>query len=220
MLEIALCSLVTIIPEYFYRRYVEGKRIGHELTIYSIWFELRWGITACLLLAVILITILRSNYPSTTDVTSAEDGRQVLFASFRPSEARMIKVGMAAEATCVSKPLAIIPMVVTRVQDDIGAGQTHSSERLIEAQQETNEISLEPLYEGGLDGVTPGSSCIANAYSSNHDRLAMADLGILRRVYLHGVDAVGVVHAIGLRAQALMLPVQTLLFADAASGHR
>ena len=213
MLEIALCSLVTIFPEYLYRRYVEGKRIG-QLTIYSIWYELRWGITTCLLLTVILITIILNNYPSTTDVTSAEDERKVHFASFAPSDARMIKAGMAAEATCVSKPLTIIPMVVTGVHNSVGADQTRPGERFIEAQQETNVISLEPLYEGGLDGVTPGSSCIANAYSSNHDRLAMADLGILRRMYLHGVDAVGVVHAIGLRAQALMLPVQTLVFAE------
>jgi hypothetical protein len=213
MLEIALCSLITIFPEYLYRRYIEGKRIGHELTIYSIWFELRWGITTCLLLTVILITIIVYNYPSTTNVTSAEDGSKVLFASFRQSDARVIKVGMAAEATCVSKPLTIIPMVVTGVQDYIGAGEIRAGEQLIEAHQEAKLISLEPLYEGGLDGVTAGSSCIANAYSSNHDRLETADLGMITRIYLHTVDAVGVVHAISLRAQALMLPVQTLVFA-------
>ena len=206
MLEIALCSLVTIFPVYLYRRYVEGKRLGNELTIYSIWFELRWGITACLLLAVILITILVYNYPSTTDVTSAEDGRPLLFASFRQSEARGIIVGMAAEATCVSNPLTIIPMVVTEVQD---VRQSHADERLSDAQLDTKLIYLEPLYEGGLDGVAPGSTCIANTYTSNHDRLATTDVGILTRMYLRGVDAVGVVHAIGLRGQALMLPVQT-----------
>jgi hypothetical protein len=74
---------------------------------------------------------------------------------------------------------------------------------------------LEPLYEGGLDGVTPGSSCIANAYTNNHERLENEDLGILTRVYLHIVDTVGVVHAIILRAQALLLPIRTLVF----SGH-
>ena len=30
---------------------------------------------------------------------------------------------MVAEATCISKPLTIIPMVVTSVQDYIAAGQ-------------------------------------------------------------------------------------------------
>ena len=73
-------------------------------------------------------------------------------------------------------------------------------------------VFLEPLYEGGLDGVTPGSSCIANAYTNNHERLEKEELGFFTRIYLHGVDAVGVVHAVILRAQALLLPVQTLVF--------
>jgi hypothetical protein len=46
MLEILLCSLVTIVPDYLYRRYVQHKRIGKEITLFSVWFELRWGITA------------------------------------------------------------------------------------------------------------------------------------------------------------------------------
>ena len=44
MLELVLCSLFTIVPDYLYRRYVQGKRIGREITLYSVWFELRWGI--------------------------------------------------------------------------------------------------------------------------------------------------------------------------------
>ena len=67
---------------------------------------------------------------------------------------------MAAEATCASKPLTIIPMVVTAVQDYIAAGQIRAGDQLIEAQQVTKAgtllVFLEPLYEGGLDGVTPG----------------------------------------------------------------
>lgn len=409
MLEIALCSLFTILPDYLYRRYAQGKRIGHEITQYSVWFELRWGITTCLMLTVLLITIIFYNHPSTTSVTAffrtipiltettgrvsevyvkmptdliekgapifrldsakedadlevakrriaeidativmaeadiaaaegqiqqakgayeqaldelntkaelrqrnadvvtareierlqnavdgrkgavaageaarqaaqtrmstllpaekasaeaalrqaqveldkkvvyagvsgrveqftlrvgdivspvmrpagvlipAEAGRKALFAGFGQLEAQVMKVGMAAEATCVSKPLTIIPMVVTAVQDYIAAGQIRAGEQLVEAQQVTKPgtllVTLEPLYGGGLDGVTPGSSCIANAYSSNHERLETEDLGILTRMYLHGVDAVGVVHAIILRAQALLLPIRTLVFA-------
>ena len=45
MLELLLCSLVTIFPDYLFRRYYQGKRIGKEITFYSVWFELRWGIT-------------------------------------------------------------------------------------------------------------------------------------------------------------------------------
>src|SRR5215470_13229808 len=43
MLELMLCSLLTIVPDYLYRRYVQGKRIGKEITFYSVWYELRWG---------------------------------------------------------------------------------------------------------------------------------------------------------------------------------
>ena len=39
-------------------------------------------------------------------------------------EAQLIKVGMIAEATCVSKPLTIIPLMVTRVQDVIASWPT------------------------------------------------------------------------------------------------
>ena len=69
-----------------------------------------------------------------------------------------------------------------------------------------------PLYQGGLDGVTPGSSCIANAYSSNHDLIASKDTGAIRRVVLHTVDALGLVHALILRLQALVIPFKTLVF--------
>src|SRR5262249_26296917 len=69
MLELLLCSLVTIVPDYLYRRYVQGKRLGKEITFYSVWFELRWGITTCLILTVSLITVIFYNHPSTTTAT-------------------------------------------------------------------------------------------------------------------------------------------------------
>src|SRR5690348_10042369 len=69
MLEMLLCSLVTLLPDYLFRRYVQGKRIGREITFYSVWFELRWGITGCLILTVLLITTVFYNHPATTSVT-------------------------------------------------------------------------------------------------------------------------------------------------------
>jgi multidrug resistance efflux pump len=410
MLEVLLCSVVTILPDYLFRRYVQGKRLGKEITFYSVWFELRWGITACLILTVGLITVIFYNHPSTTNVTlffrtipivpetngrvaevyvgitgpitsgapifrldsskqeaavqtarrkiaeveagmvvaqtdilkaegqiqeakgahqqavdeletkqelqrrnpgavarreierlellvegrlggiasataakqsaearisallpaekaSAEAalaeaevdlqktvvragvsgrveqfalrvgdivnpfmrpagilipegaGRRSLQAGFGQIEAQIMKAGMTAEVTCVSKPWTIIPMVVTEVQDFIAAGQFRGGEQLIDAQQVTRPgtllVYLEPLYAGGLDGVMPGSSCIANAYSSNHDVIAAKDTGAMRRVALHVVDALGLVHALILRLQALVLPFKTLVF----SGH-
>src|SRR6185437_15840941 len=69
MLELLFCSLLTVLPDYLFRRYVQGKRIGKEITFYSVWFELRWGITGCLILTVLLITTVFYNHPSTTNVT-------------------------------------------------------------------------------------------------------------------------------------------------------
>ena len=407
MLEVLLCSLVTLLPDYLYRRYVQGKRFGKEITFYSVWFELRWGITGCLILTVLLIATVFYNHPSTTNVTlfyrtvpivpetigrvaevnvgfnetvkkgqplfrldsskqeaavesarrkiveldaqmavaradvvkadgqlveaksahqqavdeletkqelyrrnpgnvpfreierlqervkgqlgaitaataskqgieerlstllpaekaSAEAalaqaqvdldktviragvdgrveqfllragdlvnpmmrpagilipdgaGRQVLSAGFGQIEAQIMKIGMIAEATCVSKPFRVIPMVVTNVQDYIAAGQFRGGEQLVEAQQVTKPgtllVFLEPLFKGGLEGVTPGSSCIANAYSSNHDTIVAKDTGALKAFALHAVDALGLVHALILRLQALVLPFQTLVF--------
>jgi hypothetical protein len=110
-------------------------------------------------------------------------------------------------------------MVVTGVQDYIAAGQFRGGEQLIDPQAVTRAgtllVTLEPLYKGGLDGVTPGSSCIANAYSDNHDIIAAKDTGALRGFALHVVDALALVHALILRLQALILPFQNLVF----SGH-
>jgi hypothetical protein len=33
MLELLLCSLLTVLPDYLYRRYGQGKRFGKELTL-------------------------------------------------------------------------------------------------------------------------------------------------------------------------------------------
>jgi multidrug resistance efflux pump len=410
MLELLLCSLLTVFPDYLFRRYGQGKRIGKEITLFSVWFELRWGITACIVLTVGLITLIFYNHPSTTsatlffrtvpivpdtngrvaevyvgvsdrvakgapifrldsstqeaaaeaarrkiaeteaelvvagaDIQKAEgqiqearsahqqavdelatkqelqrrnagvvaqreierlqllvEGRQgaiaaaaaakqavearissllpaqkasaeaalaqaqveltktiiragvsgrveqfglrvgdivnpfmrpagilipdgagqrSLQAGFGQIEAQIMKVGMIGEVTCVSKPFTIIPMVVTDVQDFIAAGQFRGGEQLVEVRQVTRPgtllVFLEPLYKGGLEGVTPGSSCIANAYSNNHELIVSKDTSATRRVALHVVDALGLVHALLLRLQALLLPFKVLVF----SGH-
>ena len=79
----------------------------------------------------------------------------------------------------------------------------------------TLTVYLEPLYEGGFAGIPPGSQCIANAYTNNHDLLADKNISTGRWLFLHAVDAVALVHALILRLQALVLPLQTLVF----SGH-
>jgi len=410
MLELMFCSLLTILPDYLYRRFAQGKRFGKEITFYSVWYELRWGITGCVILTVCLITVIFYNHPSTSNVTlffrtvpilpetngrvaeifvgnsgpikkgdpifrldnskqeaavetarrkiaeidaqmalarvdvakaegqlkeaqsnhqqtideleakqelyrrnpgnvpfreierlqerakgqlgsidaataskqsieeristllpaekaSAEAtlnqaqvdldktivragvngrveqfllrvgdivnplmrpagvlipegaGQRSLQAGFGQIEAQVMKEGMIAEVTCVSKPFTVIPMVVTNVQDYIAAGQFRGGEQLVDPQQVARPgtllVFLEPLFKGGLDGVTPGSSCIANAYSNNHDIIVAKDTGTFRAIMLHAVDALALVHALILRLQALVLPFQTLVF----SGH-
>ena len=71
---------------------------------------------------------------------------------------------------------------------------------------------MEPLYEGGFDKIPPGSRWFyRNAYTSNHDRLAEEDLSTVQWLFFHVVDATGLVHAMILRIQAILLPLQTLV---------
>ena len=70
MLELLLCSMLTIVPDYLFRRYAQGKRFGKEITLYSVWFELRYGISACLILTISLITTIFYFHPSTTNAIS------------------------------------------------------------------------------------------------------------------------------------------------------
>ena len=145
-----------------------------------------------------------------------ESGQTSIAAGFNQLSAQVIKPGTLAEVVCLSKPFAVIPMIVTRVQPVVAAGQLKPADVLIDAQQRarpgTLTVVMEPLYAGGLSDVIPGSKCIANAYTSNHEQLERGDLGLGETLFLHMVDAVGLIHAIILRMQALLLPVQMLVF--------
>lgn len=406
MIEVLLCSLFTVLPDYLFRRYRQGKRFGREITLFSVWYELRYGIVGCLLLTVSLIAVIFYNHPSATnasvafrtipivpeingrvaevyvslsgevkkgspifrldssrqeaavdvakrqiteidaqlvlgrsDIAAAEgqvqkargelenaqqelktkqdlnargsgivaqreierlqksvdsaqgalnamlaskessemrvstllpaqkasaeaalkqaevelskmvvragvDGRIEQFvlrvgdyvnpfmrpggvlipkgagygrlvAGFNQIEGQILKAGMTAEATCISRPWVIIPMVVTQVQDYIAAGQFRASDRLVDFQQQqqpgTITAILEPMYNGGLEGVVPGSTCAVNAYSNNHDRLNEPRIGLGTWLYLHVVDTVSIVHAAVLRLQALRFPIIELV---------
>jgi hypothetical protein len=52
---------------------------------------------------------------------------------------------------------------------------------------------------------------MVNAYTSNHDVISSENTGASKRIILHGIDTVGLVHAMLLRIQALMLPIKTLV---------
>src|ERR1700744_1840717 len=409
MFELMLCSMFTLVPDYLYRRYGQGKRIGQEITLLSMWYELRWGITGCVMLTVLLITMIFYFHPSTTtaavffrtvpivpegsgrvaevkvdfsapvkkgdilftldnskqraavetatrkiaevdaqlvnakvdvekaqaqleqarsDYKQAKDeldvksdlqrrnpgivpqrdieklqvivdgpqaaidaataarqsaevqvstllpasrasaeaelaqaqvdldktvvragidgrveqfllrpgdivnplmrpagvlipagaGQRSLQAGFGQIEAQVLKPGMIAEAACSSLPWTIIPMVITNVQHYIAAGQFRGGEQLVDAstvRPGTIMAFLEPVEPNGLADVTAGSSCIVNAYTSNHETIASKDTGAFKGFVLHAIDAVGLVHAMLLRIQALLLPIKTLVL----SGH-
>jgi hypothetical protein len=63
--------------------------------------------------------------------------------------------------------------------------------------------------------MSPYSSFRYSSYTNNHERIASKETGAFKRFALHAVDAVGIVHAMLLRIQALLLPVQMLVL----SGH-
>ncbi|MGB0694319.1 MAG: HlyD family secretion protein [Rhodospirillaceae bacterium] len=70
MLETLICALFTILPDFLVRRYVQGKRLGKEITFFSIWYELRWGITTCAMATATVLTIVFYYHPGTTHVSS------------------------------------------------------------------------------------------------------------------------------------------------------
>jgi multidrug resistance efflux pump len=143
-----------------------------------------------------------------------------LIAGFGQIEAQVIKVGMIGEITCMAIPFEVIPVVVTEVQAVIATGQVRPTDQLLDVQTfarpGTLSVIMEPLFEGELDRLPQGSSCVANAYTSNHDDLQDPQIGAGRAFVLHAIDAIGLVHAAILRLQALLLPVRTLVL---SGGH-
>ncbi len=146
-------------------------------------------------------------------------GKEAVQAGFNQLAGNVIKVGTFAEITCLSKPFTIIPMKVASIQSVIASGQIRTAETLLDIQERaipgTLTVRLVPLYEGGLEGVIPGTRCVANAYSYHHELIASGTLSTAEGIFLHMVDAVGLIHAIILRMQAILLPVKVLVF----SGH-
>jgi len=114
------------------------------------------------------------------DITEMS-GQQAVQAGFNQLAAPIVKTGTLAEITCLSKPFTIIPMVVTSVQSSIAAGQLRPTDQMLDLQDRvragTMTVRLEPLYENGLAGLLPGSKCITNAYTNNHELIASGQLG-------------------------------------------
>jgi hypothetical protein len=140
-------------------------------------------------------------------------------AGFNQLAAQVLKPGMIAEIGCLTKPFTVVPMVIVEVQDVIPSGQFRPTDLLRDPQDQMRPGSiiaiLEPLYAGGIDPLPPGSNCMANAYTSTHERIAHEEMGFFKKFGLHAIETIGIVHAAGLRLRMLLLPVTTLVF----SGH-
>ncbi len=145
----------------------------------------------------------------------SEAGRVALIAGFGQIESDIVKVGMIGEATCTSRPFIIIPLVVTDVQTVIAGGQLRQTDQIIDVQSTATPGSittfLQPLYQGQSLGIPPGGTCVANVYSNKHDELQKVAAFSPEWLLYHAIDATALVHALILRIQAAMLPVQTLV---------
>ena len=123
---------------------------------------------------------------------------------------------MLMEITCASKPLTIIPMVVTEIQGAIAGGQLRPTDQLIDirdrAQPGTVLVQMEPIFEGHADFVLPGSTCLGVAYTSRARQMAAGEITGFRAFVTTIVDGMGIANAFVLRIQALLLPVKVLVF--------
>ena len=143
-------------------------------------------------------------------------GQGRFIAAFGQISASVLKPGMLVEITCASKPLTIIPMIVDDVQGAIAAGQFRPGDTLLDQQDRarpgTVTAFLAPIFPKHLDGIPPGSSCVGVAYTSRATEIDAGEITGFSALVARIVDGMGIANAIVLRAQAILLPVKTLVF--------
>ena len=143
-------------------------------------------------------------------------GQGRFIAAFGQISASVLKPGMLVEITCASKPLTIVPMVVDDVQDAIAAGQFRPGDALLDQQDRarpgTVTAFLAPIFPQHLDSIPPGSACVGVAYTSRAKEIDAGEITGLSAFIARIVDGMGIANAIVLRAQAILLPVKTLVF--------
>ena len=136
MLELLLCSSLTLLPDFLFRRFVQGKRLGKEITLFSVWYELRWGITLCLMLTVLLITVVLYHHPSSTNVTSLfrtislfpEVGGRVtkVYVDYnqqvKKGDALVIMEAMKMEHTIAAPSDGLVEEILYQVGDQVADG--------------------------------------------------------------------------------------------------
>jgi hypothetical protein len=99
--------------------------------------------------------------------------------------------------------------------DLIAAGQLRSADQLLDVQEVAQDgsvtVCMKSLYPEQLDEIPPGSNCLANAYTSNHERLATEELDAVTRIFLHLIDTAAMAHAMILHIHAVAPPVKILV---------
>src|SRR4029077_19062164 len=170
MLELMLCSMLTLLPDFLFRRFVQGKRLGKEITLFSVWYELRWGITLCLILTVLLITIVLYNHPSSKDVNAlfrttsifAETGGRVseIYVGYNEKVKKgqpLFKLdAKRQEAEIVTAPARIVEVDagVGTAKADVMTSQGKLDEAKNDYQQALDELNTkQKLYERNPDVV-------------------------------------------------------------------
>ncbi len=143
-------------------------------------------------------------------------GQGRFIAAFGQISASVLRPGMLVEITCASKPLTIVPMVVDDVQGAIAAGQFRPGDALLDQQDRarpgTVTAFLAPIFPEHLDSIPPGSACVGVAYTSRAKEIDAGEITGLSAFIARIVDGMGIANAIVLRAQAILLPVKTLVF--------
>ena len=123
---------------------------------------------------------------------------------------------MIAEATCISKPWKIIPLVVVDAGLASPPARTGPREQLIEVQNAVKPVRS-CRHGAALQGRPRGSRRARAASHHVHDHgndvIADPKTGTMKGIALHVVDATGLVHALLLRIQAILLPIKTLVLA-------
>ncbi|MGI9570538.1 MAG: HlyD family secretion protein, partial [Desulfobulbia bacterium] len=146
----------------------------------------------------------------------ASSGRGLFQAGFGQISKQILRVGMIIEIICTTKPLTIIPMVVTEIQDVISTGQLRPSDQLIDIQERTQPGTvlafLEPIFEGHAYEIPPGSICAGVAYSSHDAEIKSGNITGISVLAMRIVDGMGIANAIVIRAQALLLPIRVIVF--------
>jgi len=144
-------------------------------------------------------------------------GRGRFLASFPQIAAQLVHVGMVAEITCPALPLVVLAMRVTAVQETIATGQIRPTDQIVDLQERvvpgTVLAFLEPLFEVNRAAeIPPGSTCLGVAYSDHSQRIASGEITGLGATLYPIVDMMGFAGAIVIRAQAILLPIRTIVF--------